>query len=178
MIKHDELDRRVVPFARRWHVIHDIDVARLVADHTRLRGVCDQLEGYADALPDGVSDAEADAVCQSLRAIVPSHPDEENAVIEALFARHLDDPLTATLVARVRERHLSDAVLADDILAVLHGVSPPCAEAFAYMLRGFFDGCRRTMDFTEIAILTLGGKRFTRDAREMLVEALCGRHAA
>lgn len=172
-MERDELDKRVVPFARRWHVIHDIDLARLIADHARLRAVCDRLEACADALPGGISDAEADAVCSSLRAIVLSHPQEENAVIDALFACHLDDPLTATLVARMHARHLSDAVHADDILAVLRGASVPCAEAFGYMLRGFFDGCRRTMDFTELAILTLGGKRFTHAARDSLVKALC-----
>ncbi|RZM04088.1 MAG: hypothetical protein EOP68_19855 [Sphingomonas sp.] len=178
MIEHDDDGGRVVPFVRRWHVIHDIDLARLIADHARLRDVCDRLEACADALPDGVSDADADAVSRRLRAVVVSHPRDETAVIDALFAADLDDPLTATLVGRIRARHLSNAVEAEDILAALAGASTPCAEAFGHMLRGFFDGCRRAMEFTELAILTLGAQRLTPDARALLVGGLCGRAAA
>jgi hypothetical protein len=177
MIEHDEFAGRVVPFVRRWHVIHEIDFARLIADHAHLRTVCDQLEACGDTLPDRPTDADADAVCRNLRAVVVSHPREENAVIDALFARELDDPLTAALVGRIRARHLSDAIHADDILAALSGASKPCAEAFGYMLRGFFDGCRRAMDFTELAILTLGTRRLTQEARAALVGGLCERGA-
>ena len=41
-----------------------------------------------------------------------------------------------------------------------------------YMLRCFFDGCRRAMDFTELAILALGERRLTRDARALLIGSL------
>jgi hypothetical protein len=175
MIEHDEFAARVVPFAGRWHVIHELDLARLIAAHARLRNVCDRLEACADALPDRLSNAEADAICRDLRAVVLSLPRDETAVIDALFTRHLGDPLTAAVVGRVRARHVSDAIQADDILAALSGVSAPCAEAFGYMLRSFFDGCRQAMDFTQLAVLTLGAGRLTRGARDMLVRGLCER---
>lgn len=177
MTEHDEFAARVVPFAGRWHVIHELDLARLIAAHARLRGVCDRLEACADALPGRLSDAEADAVCRDLRAVVVSHPRDETVVIDALFARGFGDPLTAAVVGRVRARHLSDAIQADDILAALSGVSAPCAEAFGYMLRSFFDGARQAMDFTQLAILTLGARRLTHGARDMLVRSLCERSA-
>lgn len=172
MIEHDESAGRVVPFAR-WHVIEETDLARLVADHVRVRAVCDRLEACADGLPDRPSDVEAMSRC--LRAVVHSHSREESAVIGALFAQDLDDPLAAALVGRMRARHLTDSVHVDDILAALSGASTPCAEAFGYMLRGFFEGCRLAMDFTELAILTLGAGRLSRNARAMLANSLCER---
>ncbi len=175
MTERDEPVGRVVPFARRWHVIHDIDIARLAADHARLGALCDRLEACADALPGGVCESEAAIVARMLSTVVVRHSRDETAVIDALFAGHLDDPLTATIVGRIRARHLCNAIQADDIAAALSGASTPCAEAFGHMLRGFFDGCRQAMDFTELAVLTLGGTRLTPDARAALIGGLCGR---
>jgi len=180
MIGHDEFGGLVVPFVRRRPVIEDTDLAAIVADHARLRDVCDRLEACADALPDRPSDAAA--LRRSLRAVVASHDREEAAVIDTLFARDLSDPLTKALLWRVRARRLSDAIHADDVLAALSELSTselwqPCAEAFGYMLRGVFDSCRLTMDFTELAILTLGTGRLSRSARAMLVDGLCARQA-
>ncbi|MEG3168225.1 hemerythrin domain-containing protein [Sphingomonas sp. LB3N6] len=175
MIEHDEFAARVVPFAGRWHVIHELDLARLIAAHARLRDVCDRLEVCADALPGWLPDPEVDAVCHDLRAVVVRHPRDENAVIDALFSQGLGDPLTAAVVGRIRARHVSNAFQADDILAAFSGVATPCAEAFGYMLRSLFDGARQAMDFTQLAILTLGAGRLTRGAREMLVSRLCER---
>jgi hypothetical protein len=177
MTEHDEFAARVVPFAERWHVIHELDLARLIAAHARVRDVCDRLEACADALPRRLSDAETDAVCRDLRAVFVSYPRDEDALIAALFGLGLGDPLTAAVVARMRASHVSDAIQADDILAALSGVSAPCAEAFGYMLRSFFDGCRQAVDFTQLAILTLGAGRLTRGARDMLVRGLCERSA-
>ncbi|MEG3159310.1 hypothetical protein U1763_02230 [Sphingomonas sp. LB2R24] len=175
MTEHDEFAARVVPFAARWHVIHELDLAGLVAAHARLRDVCDRLEACADALPGRLSDAEAKAICRDLRAVVISQPRDETAVVDALFARNLGDPLTTAVTARVRARHASEAIQADDILAALSGVTTPCAEAFGYILRSFFDGARQAMDFTQLAILMLGAGRLTRGARGMLVRGLCER---
>ena len=180
MIEHDESGGLVVPFVRRRPVIEDIDLAAIVADHARLRAVCDSLEACADALPDRPSDAAA--LWLSLRAVVACHDREEATVIDTLFACDLGNPLTAALLGRVRARRLSDAIHADDVLAALSELSTserwqPCVEAFGYMLRGVFDSCRLTMDFTELAILTLGTGRLSRSARAMLVDGLCARQA-
>ncbi|TCQ06278.1 hypothetical protein C8J40_10565 [Sphingomonas sp. PP-CC-3A-396] len=138
MTEHDEFAARVVPFAARWHVIHELDLAGLVAAHARLRDVCDRLEACADALPGRLSDAEAKAICRDLRAVVISQPRDETAVVDALFARDLGDPLTMAVMARVRARHASEAIQADDILAALSGFTTPCAEAFGYNLAELF----------------------------------------
>ena len=41
----------VIPFARRWHVIHEIDLVRLIEDQRGRLAVCDRAERIADALP-------------------------------------------------------------------------------------------------------------------------------
>jgi hypothetical protein len=177
MIEHDEFATRVVPFAVRRHFIRELDLEPLLAAHARLRGMCNRLEGYADALPGLLPSADANTICCDLRAVVVSHARDETAVIDALFARAVGDPLTAAVIRRVRARHISDAIQADDILAALSGFSTPCAEAFGYMLRSFFDGARQAMDFTQLAILTLGAGRLTQGARDMLVRGLGERNA-
>ncbi|WP_168711606.1 hemerythrin domain-containing protein [Sphingomonas sp. PAMC26645] len=177
MIEHDEFATRVVPFSVRRHFIRELDLEPLLAAHARLRDMCNRLEEYADALPGRLPSADADAICCDLRVVVVSHARDETAVIDALFTRSIGDPLTAAVMRRVRARHISDAIQADDILAALSGVSTPCAEAFGYMLRSFFDGARQAMDFTQLAILTLGAGRLTQGSRDMLVRGLGERNA-
>ena len=183
MTEHDEFASHVTPFAGRWHVIREHDLARLLAAHARLRAVCNRLEACADALPGRLSDAETRTVYRDLRAVIISHPRDETAMIDALLARDCGDcgdcgdPLTAAVVRRVRARHVCNAIQADDILAALSGISAPCAEALGYMLRSFFEGARLAMDFTQLAVLTLGVERLTSGARDMLVRGLCERRA-
>lgn len=177
MIEHDEFATRVVPSTVRRHFIRELDLEPLLAAHARLRGMCNRLEACADALPGRLPGADVDAISCDLRAVVVGHPRDETAVLDALFTRALGDPLTAAVMRRVRARHISDAIQADDILAALSGLSTPCAEAFGYMLRSFFDGARQAMDFTQLAILTLGVGRLTQGARDMLVRVLGERGA-
>jgi len=176
MVERDGYGERMVSGQHR-HVIDEIDLVGLIADHARLRVLCDRLEACADALPDRVSKAETDALGRSLCAMMVRNPRPGTAAIDALFARDLDDPLTAALLGRTRAWHLSASIHADDIAAALSGDATPCAEAFGYMLRGFFDGCRREIDFIELAILALGADRLSRNARALLVDGLCGRDA-
>jgi len=176
MTEHDgQRDGRAS--GRDRHVIDATDLQALVADHARLQGLCDRLEACADLLPERLSHDEAGALGRSLQAIVAGHRDQENAVIDALFALDSDDALTAALLGRIRARHLSDAIDADDIVAVLSGGSRPGAEAFGFMLRGFFEGSRGAMAFTELVVLLLGAPRLSRTARAVLIDRLCARRA-
>jgi hypothetical protein len=45
------LQGSVVPFARRWHVIHEIDLVRLIQQHRR-RLALRPAEAIADGLPE------------------------------------------------------------------------------------------------------------------------------
>ena len=142
MTEHDgQRDGRAS--GRDRHVIDATDLQALVADHARLHGLCDRLEACADLLPERLSHNEAGGLGRSLLAIVAGHLDQENAVIDALFAHGSDDALTAALLGRIRARHLSDAIDADDIVAVLSGASRPGADRKSTRLNSSHNGQSR-----------------------------------
>jgi hypothetical protein len=167
---------RIVPFCRRWHVIGALDLARLLAGHAELRTLCDRLEAYADALPTMPSPAENDAVRARLAQSIERYAQGGGALLDALFRGNPQQPMTAALLAHIRARRAVDDANAQDLIAALdpapeeQGRFPP--EMLGYMLRGVFDGCRRAMDFTELAILTLGDRRLTGEARGLLIASL------
>ena len=172
----DDPRGRVVPFCRRWHVIDEIDLVRLLAGHAELRTLCDLLEACADTLPVMPSPAQTTVLCQRLTVAIDRYARAGETLLEEMFRREADRPLAAALLARIRARHAIDDSSAQDLIAALDPEStepdrfPP--EMLGYMLRCFFDGCRRAMDFTELAILALGERRLTRDARALLIGSL------
>ena len=66
----DDPRGRVVPFCRRWHVIDEIDLVRLLAGHAELRTLCDLLEACADTLPVMPSPAQTTVLCQRLTVAI------------------------------------------------------------------------------------------------------------
>lgn len=64
------LQGSVVSFARRWHVIQEIDLIRLVQEHRRRLALCGQAEAMADALPDRPDAATMTLFLQALEALV------------------------------------------------------------------------------------------------------------
>jgi len=167
---------KVVPFCRSWHVIGGLDLARLMDGHAELRKLCDQLEACADALPTMPSLAENRAIRARLAKSIHRYAHGGGALLDALFWRDPRQPLTAALLAQIRARHAADDANAQDLIAALDPASeeqdrfPP--EMLGYMLRGVFDGCRRAMGFTELAVLTLGDRRLTSEARGLLIASL------
>ena len=179
MTEHFRLAGSVVPFARRWHVIHELDLAPLMADHVALRALCDALEACADQLPAPLSCDEVARLCSGLQARIDRHEAEEDSFLLTMFARDSRDPLTSALLDHVHARHAADAAHAHDLIVALEARDEngavACGETLGYMLRCFFDGCRRAMDFEELTILTLGHARLTSEARAVLVGGLCSR---
>lgn len=97
-------------------------------------------------------------------------------LLEAIFQREPPQTLNAAVLAHIRARHAVDAANAENLIAAREPSPneqyrlPP--ETLGYMLRGVFDGWRRAMDFNELAILTLGDRRLTPQARELLIASL------
>lgn len=168
------------PVARAgsWHVIDELDVVGLVSDHAALDRLCDRLEQHADRLPHAPTPRQADALRGELRVVLGRHVVREERVFARLFAASLAQPLCHTLIDLVAARHSACLAQAEDIVAALQPESgaPLCAEAFGYMLRGFFEGCRQAMAFEELALLTLAGDRLTPVARAMLTHRLARSH--
>ncbi|PZU10715.1 hemerythrin domain-containing protein [Sphingomonas sp.] len=167
-----------VPFCRRWHVIAEIDLARLVADHSGLEHMCRRLEAIADALPDLPAPEETDWITAELD-MLSRHNDAEDRLMEGLFRREARDPLARSVLDHIRGRHIACTVLGQDLVAALapdpDAPVPTEPEALGYMLRCFFEGCRDAIAFEELAILALGGLRLTADARALLVDRIARR---
>lgn len=165
-----------VAFARRWRVIDEIDLVRLIADHSMTDRLCDQLERCADRLPDWPSDAEAERICKALETLVLGDVGREERLLAAMFGRDLAEPLCHTLIESIHMRHAGCVVQAQDLTAMLKAATA-CkpvisSETFGYMLRCFFEGRRSAMAFGELSILTLGADRLTVAARAALVARL------
>ena len=158
------------PSTRGWHVIDEIDLVPLLSEHLRREQLCCRLERCADGLP-GLPDAEEiAALCDELEAQAVEQPSREDALLDVLFGVEAE-PLADTLLAYIRAQHVTCAVQAQDLLAVLrpHAIDrKPCAATLGYMLRCFFDGCRAAMAFEELAIRTLAERRLTPAARLLL----------
>lgn len=160
--------------AAGWHVIDEIDVVGLVSDHAALDRLCDRLEQHADRLPQRPSPREGETLRAELRVALGRHVVCEERLFARLFAASRAQPLCHALLDHVTARHSASLSQAEDIVAALNPESgaPLCAEAFGYMLRGFFQGFRQAMAFEELALLTRGDARLTPVARAMLTQRL------
>lgn len=166
----------VVPFARRWHVIQEIDLIRLVGEHRRRADLCDRLEAMADLLPERPTTDEAAATERALAELVQLNERNERAFLRTMLLHGRDDALALVLLDHISQRYAADIAAAQELIAALRCDGPaehiPSAETLGHMLRGFFTGCRRAIDFEQLTILTLAAERLTPDARALLVDAL------
>lgn len=169
---HERLAGNVVPFARRWHVIHEIDLVRLIGAQRRRADLCDRLEAVGDGLPALPPRYELAALCGALAEIAG----RGEPSLEAMLLKDADDALGAALLDHIRIRCMTDATAAQELIEMLGPAVAsdrrPTADALGYMLRGFFTGCRRAIDFEQLAILASAGHRLTRNARTMLIDSL------
>lgn len=172
----DRLSGSLVPFARRWHVIQELDLVRLLAGHDRRNALSDRLEACADTLPARPTAETARQLRRDAAELVESAEQDEDAFLQAMFARQLDDPLTIALLKRIHRQHATDLAYMHELMAALDPALPDqhalSAEALGYLLRCCFTSCRDGIAFQELAILVLAQHRLTPDAREMLVNRL------
>jgi len=154
----------VVPLVNQWHVIHEVDVVRLIADHLRLAALCDLLERCADDLPTWPSPATTAYLRKALATLAQPGGDDRPPY-----------PTLAELID-IGTRHATDVThaqdLADALDAAPDGEQRVSPDTLGYMLRCFFNGCRQAMDCEELAILALARHRLTRTAREALLDSL------
>ncbi|WNO53609.1 hypothetical protein [Stakelama saccharophila] len=173
-------DGRVEPFCRCWHVIKEIDVARLVAGHHRLAALCHELEACADALPTLPSPTHSVALCRLLAATVVRREGDRGNFPEALAGKRDTGLLAPLLMARVGRLRLADAAYGQELIEALEDArhsQPVAGETLGYLLRCVFEGCRRTMDVEGLVVLHLASHRLTAEARMLLVESLRRRSA-
>ena len=125
-------------------------VAQLYEEHSRLDALCDLLEAIADDLPRPCPGYCSRAAAE-LETLVPRHHAFEAEVLADLLA-----PQQRDLLDRILGQHAEDEGLAFELAMALEpiGAGAPVEqpETLGYMLRCFFNNCRRSMLVEELAI--------------------------
>jgi hypothetical protein len=119
-------------------------------DHTIQKALCRDLEALADGLPGLPSLADIRLLCDRIIRVVDTHFDRAERILADLpAARRPGDADLATL----QSMHMLDAMHGQDLIVMLwqhagradqYGVGE-----LSYMLRCFFDGCRRAIMLKE-----------------------------
>jgi hypothetical protein len=175
--EEDQLEMEQALSAQRWRIIDEHEIVLLVAEHSEQRRLCSKLERIADELPEVPSQ---DAITDVGRQL--SSYSQRHFLLEArLFLRlagQANCPTAKRILKEISHNHAIDAIHADDLAAELHRLSgsshAPHPGELAYMLRCFFDGCRRAIAFEELALLKLGGERLTPAARRAILRSFQG----
>lgn len=115
-------------------------------DHAFQRALCRDLEALADGLPKLPPLPEVRRLCDCVMRVGGTHLARAELVLERLPAGQRPSDLELEML---REMHALDATHSDDLVAALwdHVGREPGAHVgqLSYMLRCFFDGCRRAI---------------------------------
>lgn len=140
-------------------MMRDDPLAYLEYDHKAQRALADLLEALADSLPDGVNPAAAALAASLLRDSLQRRAALEEATLFPLLEARsgaLSPICRAVTLARREYNHSAGLAieLAEELdeLAASGRVTNP--EALGFMLRAFFDGLRRHLDWVDVAILS------------------------
>ena len=132
----------------------------MLAEHDRLQSLCDVLEQIADDLPK----APPPLLCRELiSAIAQSHSPKAQACSKVL-AHTLQGPWSG-LGARIAAMQAEQEGLGQEIILSLEHISrSPQVDApdmLGYMLRAWFEGCKRLMMIEELALLACSRQHLT-----------------
>ncbi len=138
--------------------------ADLDIDHQVQEALCHDLEDIADALPQLPTPAKVRRLAERIERVVDEHfPRAERVLAELPEGRRL----TERELRRLRSMHTMDAVHAEDLVDVLWArvCDRPIGSQtdLAYMLRCFFDGCRRAIAYKESLLDRRCRQRVSRD---------------
>lgn len=130
--------------------------ARLQDDHEARAALCAELERVADALPALPTPARIRRICHQIESTT-THFRRVDTMLEALAAGD-DTPFASDMLDSLAGMHVMDALHGEDLIAILWDSTARGAVArpgeLGYMLRCFFDGCRRVAAL-ESLLLTL-----------------------
>lgn len=119
-------------------------------DHQVQQALCADLERMADELPAIQPPAKVRRIAERIEAVPATHFARAEFLLGSLPAECRPSDIE---LHRVAEMHAIDSVHADDLVGALWEYlarRPGLASGqLAYMLRCFFDGCRRAIAFKE-----------------------------
>jgi hemerythrin-like domain-containing protein len=142
-------------------------------DHALKLQFCSLLEEIADLLPGRVDHSAANRAIKVLETGFKPHVELEEQVLFPLLRRRLpDDSLLMHVCTQLEKEHGRDTDFAHEIAEALHPLSKDSdaanPEMLGYMLRGFFEGQRRHIEWENKVILSLARGSFQQpDQAEM-----------
>ncbi|MCP8893035.1 hypothetical protein [Sphingomonas faeni] len=172
-MEHIVIERRVLPFRRNWHVVNEVDLAPLLADHAAVRRMCQRAEDLADQLSEGPGLEQRGNLAETVRCCIRDHVKVTGNCLEQLFGGEALR-FGQGVLARILLDQISDAVHAEDVIELLQRetLEPEKIDMLSYMLRCLFDNYRRAIDFEELTLLSLAGTRLSAEARLALEHSL------
>jgi hypothetical protein len=122
----------------------------IAEDHVIQRLLCNDLEALADRLPALPPLPAIRKLCDRVHHVTTTHFSRAEMAFNALPLRHRPEQ---SALAGLRQMHHMDELHAEDLVSALwqHALQPDRREVgqLAYMLRCFFDGCRRAIALKE-----------------------------
>jgi hypothetical protein len=129
----------------------------VLEDHLIQRILCDDLEAVADRLPALPTLPAIRRLCDRLQCITTSHFVRAERMLASLPTPQRPGHAAMTALHRM---HLIDEIHAQDLIATLWQHARlgkgQNADQLGYMLRCFFDGCRRAIALKESMIAGAG----------------------
>jgi len=133
--------------------VHISSFQILEDDHAVQRSLCHELEMVADRLPALPSPAETMRLCRTIQRVTATHFARAERVFAGLPVVHRPGP---AFLSALHEMHQFDRMHGEDLAGELRRSVEPGAERdvgkLSYMLRCFFDGCRRAIALKESGI--------------------------
>lgn len=142
---------------------------QLQDDHDAQQALCLELEQIADMLPALPPPARIRRICAQIEGVSVHHFPRAEAIFED-FAAQPGSQVTGAMLRTLSKIQAIDAAHGQDLIATLWDdtargkVGHP--GELGYMLRCFFDGCRRAIAFKEVLAMVVDcGDRRTSGAR-------------
>lgn len=122
-------------------------------DHVVQRCLCHELEAVADGLPVMPAADEILRLCRSIQRVTATHFNRAERVFADLPVAYRPGP---AFLAALHEMHQFDRTHGEDLAGELWYSIEPGAQRdvgkLSYMLRCFFDGCRRAIALKESGV--------------------------
>ncbi len=122
-------------------------------DHVVQRSLCHELEIVADRLPSLPAADEILRLCKSIQRVTATHFSRAERLFADLPLAHRPGP---AFLSALHEMHQFDRMHGEDLASELwHSIAPGARRdvgKLSYMLRCFFDGCRRAIALKESGI--------------------------
>ncbi|MEO9129615.1 MAG: hypothetical protein ABI240_00245 [Sphingomonas sp.] len=135
-------------------------------DHDARLALCAKLEQVADMLPSLPAPARIRRICGQIDCVATLHFRRADALL-AQLVRGREAPVLTALCKQVGEMHAMDAIHGEDLINLFWDSTARGAVTrpgeFGYMLRCYFDGCRRAIALERALLVLLYSDRGHRD---------------